>query len=55
MKKILKYIFIFVILIIMFVLSLTLISYIPNETIKENIMKSAKQLYEIGEKKIIIY
>ena len=53
-KGLLKYIFVFVILILVYWLSLFVTSLIPSSAIKENVTKSSESIVvlgEVGEKK----
>ena len=49
----LKYILVFVILICIYLITLTLSGLIPSKWMKDNVTKSSEVLYEEGEKKII--
>ena len=49
----LKYILVFIILICIYLITLTLSGLIPSEWMKDNVTKSSEVLYEEGEKKFI--
>ncbi|MCI8396770.1 MAG: hypothetical protein HFJ52_03735 [Clostridia bacterium] len=55
MKKLLKYIAVFIGLIIIYILLLALISLIPTQAIKTNVEKSAEELLPLGEKTHLEY
>ena len=46
----LKYILVFIILICIYLITLTLSGLIPSEWMKDNVTKSSEVLYEEGEK-----
>ena len=48
----LKYILVFIILISIYLITLTLSGLIPSEWMKDNVTKSSEVLYEEGEKKL---
>lgn len=48
----LKYILVFIILICIYLITLTLSGLIPSEWMKDNVTKSSEVLYEEGEKSL---